>query len=301
MKRLRIAIAGCGQVGQQLLQLQYRAHFTATLRSSPEQNARKARLRALGARPVLIDLHAPLDTQRLAAFGGRIIWMAPPPASQPPSKALKRVALHLSAHAIRYNKTTPSITYISTTGVYGNAEGRWIDELTPRKAESDRAKRRIAEEDMLFEAAKGGQIKVQVLRAPGIYGEDRLPIERLRNRQPALHPEEDSWSNHIHETDLARLAYRAQLQGHSRMVVNACDSQPLQMGDYFDLVADALNLPRPPRVDRQTAQRLVSPMMWSFMRESRKIRSIRIGALHCPLRYPTVKAYLAKRQLDNPV
>lgn len=78
-------------------------------------------------------------------------------------------------------------------------------------------------------------------------------------------------------------------------MINACDAKPSKMGDYFDLVADAFQLPRPPRFSREEVKRLVSPMMWSFMSESRRIESLNQKKLGFHLRYPSVADFLKAR------
>lgn len=294
-RRLRISIAGCGQVGEKLLEQFTRCHFNACQRASPHAEERKRVLRGHGARVLNIDLHKAHDLQRLSGLGGRLIWMAPPRADGIPDNSLTRIQLQNKARALRWGLQQPRLSYVSTSGVYGDNQGRWIDELTPRKAESERAKRRLSDENQLLLGSQRGWASIHILRAPGIYGDERLPVDRLRARQPAILSHEDSWSNHIHEKDLARLAYWAQLKGSARYVVNACDAHPMRMGDYFDLVAENLGLEKPPRVSRQEAQSQVSPMMWSFMRESRQIRSLRQHTIGFQLKYPSVAAYFKAR------
>lgn len=290
-RQIRITIAGCGQVGQTLLQHVNATYFNATYRPSPLATERKRLFREIGAKPIKADFQNKLDIKRLAGLSNRIIWMAPPRADKA-DLSLLQIQLFCSLHQNRYGLCKPRITYVSTTGVYGNVDGRWLDELSPRNAQSDRAKRRISDENQLMTGSKKGWAQVQILRAPGIYGAERLPIDRLKNRQPAIEAKDDSWSNHIHEIDLGRLAYWSQIKGGSRTVINACDENPMKMGDYFDQVADALGLERPQRLPRDRVKESVSPMMWSFMQESRKIRSIRMHRIGFKLRYPSVKNYL---------
>ena len=121
---------------------------------------------------------------------------------------------------------------------------------------------------------------------------DRLPLERIEAKTPALVPEEDAYSNHIHSEDLARLVCAAVYHGKPQRVINACDGGETKMGDYFDQVADAFALARPPRLPAQELQSLVSPMLWSFMRESRRVMNPRLSELKTVLRYPSVAAFL---------
>jgi nucleoside-diphosphate-sugar epimerase len=136
--------------------------------------------------------------------------------------------------------------------------------------------------------------RVTILRAPGIYAADRLPIERLQRGTPALAHEEDVYTNHIHADDLARLVALALLRGLPGRTYNAVDDTRMKMGEYFDLVADAFALPRPPRLPRAELERVVSPMLLSFMSESRRLVNTRIKReLRMRLRYPGVEEAVA--------
>ena len=135
-------------------------------------------------------------------------------------------------------------------------------------------------------------IAVTILRVPGIYAANRLPLERLQSQTPALLPEEDAYSNHIHSDDLARLVCAAVYHGKPQRVINACDGNETKMGDYFDEVADAFGLARAPRMPANQLQEIVSPMLWSFMRESRRVTNTRLSELKTPLRYPSVADFL---------
>jgi nucleoside-diphosphate-sugar epimerase len=136
-------------------------------------------------------------------------------------------------------------------------------------------------------------VALTILRVPGIYAADRLPLERLQSQTPVLPPEEDAYSNHIHSDDLARLVCAAVYHGKPQRVINACDGSETKMGDYFDEVADAFSLNRPARMPAEQLQKMVSPMLWSFMRESRRVTNTRLHELKTPLRYLSVAHFLS--------
>lgn len=134
-----------------------------------------------------------------------------------------------------------------------------------------------------------------VLRVPGIYAADRLPVERLRQQVPALVPADDVITNHIHADDLARIARTALLRGPRQRVINAVDDSQMTLGDYLDQVADRLGLPRPPRHSRAELTRTLSEVRMSFMRESRRLDSRRLKReLRVRLHWPTVAEFLAR-------
>ncbi|MFW6168619.1 MAG: SDR family NAD(P)-dependent oxidoreductase, partial [Ralstonia sp.] len=98
----------------------------------------------------------------------------------------------------------------------------------------------------------------------------------------------------IHADDLARALVAALFRGRAQRVVHASDASELRMGDYFDLVADARGLPRPPRIARAEAAQRLEPTLLSFMSESRRLRNDRLAReLRLALRYPTVADFLA--------
>ena len=134
-----------------------------------------------------------------------------------------------------------------------------------------------------------------VLRVPGIYAADRLPVERLRQQVPALIPADDVITNHIHADDLARIARTALLRGPRQRVINAVDDSQMTLGDYLDQVADRLGLPRPPRHSRAELARTLSEVRMSFMRESRRLDTRRLKReLRVRLQWPTVAEFLAR-------
>jgi nucleoside-diphosphate-sugar epimerase len=185
------------------------------------------------------------------------------------------------------------LVYASTSGVYGDCGGAWIDETRPVRPDNPRAKRRVSAEKQLRCATRDGALDASIVRIPGIYAANRLPLARLRKGTPALVPGEDVFTNHIHADDLAAILVLTLARGRPQRVVHASDNSDLRMGDYFDHVADACGLPRPPRVTREEAEMRLEPMMLSFMRESRRLRNERLAReLRYVLRYPTIDYFL---------
>jgi nucleoside-diphosphate-sugar epimerase len=108
-----------------------------------------------------------------------------------------------------------------------------------------------------------------------------------------LRAEDDVYTNHIHADDLARLCVAALLRGRPQRVWHACDDTELKMGDYFDLAARLCGLPLPRRISREEARTQLSPMLLSFMGESRRLNNRRMKReLRVTLRYPEVSTGL---------
>jgi nucleoside-diphosphate-sugar epimerase len=186
------------------------------------------------------------------------------------------------------------MVYVSTTGVYGDCGGELVCESRAVNPQNARAKRRVDAERVLRAWARCSGSRLVILRVPGIYAADRLPLERLRKGTPALQPEDDVYTNHIHADDLARIVTAALCKGKPQRVYHASDDTRMKMGEYFDAVADAFGLPRPPRLPRAELQQVVSPMLLSFMSESRQLSNARMKTeLGVRLRYAQVGAALA--------
>ena len=185
------------------------------------------------------------------------------------------------------------LSYASTSGVYGDCAGALIDETRTTRPANPRAIRRVDAETALRDAGVRALISLRVIRIPGIYAADRLPLARLNKGTPALCPADDVYTSHIHADDLANILCRALWRGMPQRVVHASDDTRLKMGDYFDLVARTHGLPLPRRITREQAGRELEPMLLSFMRESRRLDNTRLKReLGVRLRYPSVADFL---------
>lgn len=295
-RRARVLIVGCGDVGLRVAQVM-RASATGrspvcvlALTSSPE---RAPALRAQGITPLLGNLDHAASLRRLSGLATHVLHLAPPPGQgerDPRTQALVR--------ALRLRCPPAALVYASTSGVYGDCGGAWVTETRAVAPTTARARRRVDAERLVRFAGRSG-LRASILRVPGIYAPNReggTPEARLRRGTPVLVPADDVYTNHIHADDLARLLALALFRGRPGRAYNACDDSQLAMGDYFDLVADACGLPRPPRLSRAELAQQVSPMTLSFMSESRRIGNARIkNELRARLLYPTVADALRAR------
>jgi nucleoside-diphosphate-sugar epimerase len=181
------------------------------------------------------------------------------------------------------------LVYISTSGVYGDCSGARVSETHALNPQSARARRRVDAELQIRDWARRNGVKASILRVPGIYAEDRMPLDRLRISMPAIVAEEDSYTNHIHAGDLARIIVLTLRHGKSNRVYHASDDSDMKMADYLDAVADAYLLRRPPRITRAKAQRMLPDSLLTFLNESRQLTNLRLKReLKVKLRYPTV-------------
>jgi nucleoside-diphosphate-sugar epimerase len=284
-RRPVLLIVGCGDVGLRVArQLAGRWRLLA-LTSSP---GRLETLRSAGVLPLAGDLDRPETLGRLAGLADAVLHLAPPPGQgqQDPRTA------HLLAALARCDRVR-RLVYGSTTGVYGDAGGARIDETHRLAPGTDRARRRVDAEARVRAWGRARGVAVTVLRIPGIYALDReggTPAERLRRGTPVLRPEDDVFTNHVQADDLARACIAALVRGPVQRVINVCDDTDLRMGEYFELAADLLGLPRPPRVSRREAEHQLPPALLSFMSESRRISNLRLKReLRFVATYPTVR------------
>jgi len=282
----RILIIGCGNVGERLVR-SYRkqAHFFALTRNPGS----KARLRELGVMPIVGDLDQRDTLNTLPRVDG-VFHFAPPPSEGQVDTRTRHLI-----RALARNGNPRRLVYISTSGVYGDCGGAWVTESRATAPVNARAIRRVSAETQLRAWGVTQSVQVSILRAPGIYAEDRLPLQRIQRGTPALITSDDSYTNHIHADDLARLAWIAMFRARPQRVYHAVDAQPLKMGDWFDSCADAFDLPRPPRVTRDEAEGVLSEALLSFLRESRQLSNTRITReLRFRYQYPTSAHLLAQ-------
>ena len=279
----RLLIIGCGDIGLRLAKvLRGRWRIYALTHS----HDRVSILRAEGVMPVPGDLDRPETLVRIAGLAQDVVHLAPPPGSG--TRDTRTINL---IRALAKGGSLPQrLVYISTSGVYGDCGGDVIDETRRALPSSDRARRRLdAERQMRAWGAETG-VQVSILRVPGIYSAARLPIARLKAGTPALSPARDPYTNHIHADDLARTVLAALSRGRGGRAYNASDDCWMKMGEYFDMVANQFDLPRPPRVSWEVAQTQLSENQLSFMRESRRLANGRLKKeLRVRLRYPTAQ------------
>ena len=282
----RILIIGCGDIALRAIPLLTRRYKVYALVRNRQYFEK---LRALRVLPILGDLDNRTSLRRIIGVADTVLHLAPPPNDGSGDARTQNLLSALS----QSNHPPRRFIYISTSGVYGDCGGALIDETCAINPKSARALRRVAAENKIRNWAKHNGVHVGILRVPGIYAADRLPVQRIQQGTPAIIAAEDIYSNHIHADDLAHCIVAAVRHAKPCRAYNTSDDSALQMGEYFDLVADAYHLPRPPRVSRVAAQYMLSPMMLSFLNESRRLKNARMKReLKVQLRYATVREAL---------
>jgi nucleoside-diphosphate-sugar epimerase len=276
--RETVLIVGCGDIGQRLARPLIAE--ARTVHGVVRSAATADRCAALGVKPQLLDL----DLQAPPAADW-VFWLAPPPDGGSTDPRLRRWL----ATRPRFQK----LVYLSTSGVYGDCQGRWIDEDEPLKPRTDRARRRADAERALEEAAPQSSGSVMRLRVPGIYGPGRLPRERLAGMR-VVQESEAPWSNRIHADDLAQAALAALRHGRNGAAYNISDDAPTTMTDYYSRCAERFGLPPLQRVSMAEAEKTFTRAALSFLQESKRLSNRRMREeLGVALQYPDLPSGLA--------
>ncbi len=279
---MRALIVGCGDVGCRLaLRLMARGIAVTGVVRSPSS---AAALERLGIAALTADVDADVIADLPA-----VDWLfhfAPPPETGEADPRLIGTLAALDAPPLR-------LVYLSTSAVYGDCAGRWIDESESLKPKSARGHRRLdAERTALAYAAREG-IAAMILRVPGIYGPGRLPLQRLTSGAPLVQRDQSPYTNRIHADDLAAAAQRVAELGMAGAAYNVSDGQPTTMTDYFLRCAALLGVPPPIEQPLEEAMKTMSPMLKSFLEESKRLSNRRlVEELGWRPQYPSLDAGL---------
>ncbi len=279
----RIAITGCGYIGK-LLALQLLNKKTPVT-GYVSSDTSLAECNNSNIPCEIIELDKPLNDIDLT--GRRVIYLAPPPRS---GKTDTRISNYL--HAIEMHKPEKFVL-ISTTGVYGDCKGAWIDESTALNPTADRAFRRADAERQVQQFCQHHNIPLVILRVAGIYGAGKIPLERIKSGLPIVKKEDSPFTNRIHADDLVNICEQALLNPKITGIYNVTDGHPGTMYDYFVGIASVMNLPAPPAISLEEARHQLSEGMLSYMAESRRIKNKKLlKDFDLVLRYPNLQAGL---------
>jgi len=193
-----------------------------------------------------------------------VVYTVPPPTEGEDDPRLARFLAALPRPPRRF-------VYFSTTGVYGDTGGERVDEDSPPRPATARARRRLAAETRLGEWCAGRDVRLAVLRVPGIYGPVRLGLERLRAGRTVLRESEAGPGNRVHVEDLVRVALAATQTEAPAGIFNAGDGDYRSSTWFAGEVARQAGLPAPREITLAEARATWSPMRLSFALESRRV------------------------------
>jgi nucleoside-diphosphate-sugar epimerase len=184
------------------------------------------------------------------------------------------------------------IGYLSTVGVYGDQEGRWVDESTPPRPNSARAEARVEAEQAWLAFGKEISVPVQIFRLAGIYGPGRSVFDKLKAGTARRVKKDGQVFSRIHVEDIASVLEASIARPHAGAVYNVADDEPAAPGDVVAYAAELIGVAAPPEVPFAEAD--LTPMARSFYEGSRRIKNARMKSeLGVELRYPTYREGLA--------
>lgn len=231
------------------------------------------------------DLDDPASLSGLNFQGSHLLYLAPPPGGGVIDTRARNFLASLQPGC-----EPVKIVYISTTGVYGDCGDETVTEERPVNPANHTAKRRWDAEESFRTWGAEKKVPVVILRVAGIYGPGRVPLQRITAREPLLNENEAGYTNRIHADDLAEVCLKALEVGENDDIFNVSDGEVSKMTDYFNAITDLMNLPRLPQVSLEEARKVMSPLMLTYMTESRKISNQKmLDKLAITLKYPTLR------------
>ncbi|WP_295078013.1 SDR family oxidoreductase [Tabrizicola sp.] len=188
------------------------------------------------------------------------------------------------------------VGYLSTTGVYGDHDGGWVDETTPLTPQSDRGRQRVLAEGQWL--ATG--LPVHIFRLAGIYGPGRGPFEKVRDGTARRIIKPGQVFSRIHVDDIAQVLEASMRQPNPGAAYNVCDDNPCPPQEVIGYAAQLLGMPEPPAVPFEAVAPTMTPMALGFYSESKKVRNDRIkDELGVKLLYPDYPLGLAALLADG--
>lgn len=214
-----------------------------------------------------------------------LLISASPNAAGDPVLAKLRDQIAIHAGKLKW------IGYLSTTGVYGDHQGGWVDETTPLTPSTQRGRHRVLAEGQWQALAQETRLPLHIFRLAGIYGPGRGPFEKVRNGTARRIVKQDQVFSRIHVDDIALVLETSIRKPNPGAVYNLCDDDAAPPQDVLKYAAEILGAEVPPAVDFETAE--MSPMARSFYAESKRVRNDRIKSeLGLRLKYPNYRAGL---------
>lgn len=279
----KVFIAGCGYIGERIAQLfKVSGSEVTCMVRSPEHASRLSSDRFI---TVVSTLDDPDALQEFCTAESIIFYLVPPPGGGIADTRARNFITQISR-----NVKPAKIIYMSTTSVYSETGGGIVTEESETAPASAMGKRRLDAEAAFLEYGAEMELPVIILRVSGIYGPGRLPLTQITQGHPLLREEESGPGNRIHADDLADICVAAARHGNSGEIFNISDGNTASMTTYFNTCADALGLPRQPQITMEEAAHVMSPLMFSYVSESRIVDNSRmLERLNIVLRYPSMQ------------
>lgn len=287
-------IIGCGDIGfrvaRELIKQDHQVEATIHF----EEGCKVPQ--SAGIKTIIANFDYQEDVPDLPLHGKKLFYFMSPQGGGSSDYRMLNFCRKLSA-----DNYPAKIVYISTSGVYGDCGGDLVTEETPVNPMSSRAKRRVSAETQLREQADKYGFELVILRVTGIYGPGRLPIAQLQKGHEVLIAEDAPRTNRIHSLDLVQICLAAMEKGADGDIFNVCDGEESSMSQYFMAVAELCNLPQPRQLSWAEAEKVMNPLTFSFLKESRRMSNQKmVEKLAIKLQYPTLaKGLLASQSIAD--
>jgi len=259
---------------------------TGTCRSADKATV----LREAGFSAVRFERDRPVDATALHRVSHLLVSIPPTAAGDP--------VLALHGADIAAMSGLAWLGYLSTTGVYGNRDGGWVDETAPLIPSGERGRRRVAAEQGWLALWRDRGVPVHIFRLAGIYGPGRGPFDALRAGTAKRVDKAGQVFSRIHVEDLANVLIASMRRPRPGAVYNVCDDDPAPPAAVVAYAAELLGMEPPPLVPLDAAA--LSPIARSFYDDNKRVSNRLIKAeLGVSLRYPDFRAGLAAILADE--
>ena len=275
-------IVGCGDIGIRVAKLAAARQIRVYALSRGNKITPDSEMAAIELK--YYDLDNPESLAELNFKDAAVLYTAPPPGGG----VIDTRIMNFLAN-IQQCCEPAKIVYISTTSVYGKCGNELVTEDKAVNPANHTAQRRCDAESRLKQWGAEQGVPVVILRVAGIYGPGRIPMQRILSQEPLLNEKEAGYTNRIHADDLAAVCLAALEKGEDGDIFNVCDGEISKMTDYFNTITDLMKLPRLPQVSLDEARQAMSPLMFSYMTDSRSISNRKmLEKLGIKLKYSTM-------------
>jgi nucleoside-diphosphate-sugar epimerase len=252
--------------------------ITGTCRSRDSQ----VELSRLGIEAHLFDRSRPVgNLDELLSNATHLLSSVAPDEAGDPVLDLHRAEIDAAAHRLSW------IGYLSTTGVYGDRNGGWVDEMSELKPSGERGHRRVAAERGWLALSQPAHL----FRLAGIYGPGSSALDTMREGRAKRIVKPGQIFSRIHVADIAQVLIASMARPHPGAAYNVCDDDPAPPSDVIAFAAALLNMPAPPEVPFDEAD--LTPMARSFYDDNKRVSNSRIKReLGVALHYPSYRVGL---------
>ena len=278
-----VLVLGCGYTGKRLaLRLREEDHRVT---GSTRSRERAGELRGSGIEPLLLDVSEPESVRDLSGLAPDVVFYLIPPLRDA-DEAGREVGDVID---VLGRAPLECFVYVSSTSVYGDRDGEWVDETDEPRPDSSTGRARLTAERTVLEKGWSRDARPRIARVAGIYGPGRTLRDRIREGRYQLLEDADAATNRIHVEDLVTGLVAVWREGRNGRIYNLADGHPLPSSEYARITADRLGVDLP-TISVQEARERYSPGRLARKLGSKRVKNRRLREeLGVELRYPSVR------------